>query len=296
MPSTPTLLAQLSDPHLQVGPGDGESARALAAGVRAVAALDPAPEAVLVSGDLAEHATAREYERVRELLAPLPMPVHVLAGNHDDRDGLREHFGEPSVGEDPSDAATAGEHRSGRTVPGEHASGAATAGRDRFAAGEPFQYATRCGPLRLVACDTTVPGRIDGRFEPDQIEWLDAALAADPATPTIVAMHHPPLLTGIGFADRSGMPEPDRRPLGDVMARHPQVRRIVAGHVHRTVAGTVGGCGVLVCPSVYLQAALDLTVPGRLELVPEPPGFAVHALVDGEVASHVSPVGRTPRA
>lgn len=249
------LIAQLSDPHVQVGPDDGESARALAAGVRAVAGLDPAPEAVLVSGDLVEHATAREYERVRELLAPLAMPVHVLGGNHDDRDGLREHFGEAD------------------------------------APGEPFRYATRCGPLRLVACDTTIPGRIEGRFEPEQIEWLDATLAADPATPTIVAMHHPPLLTGIGFADRSGLPEADRRALAATIARHPQVRRIVAGHFHRTIAGALGGCAVLVCPSVYLQAALDLTVPGDLTLVREPPGFAVHALVGDDVASHVQPIG-----
>src|SRR5207247_6993465 len=118
--SAPFLLAQLSDPHVRVGRGDDGPAEALAAAVRAVAALAPLPQAVLVSGDIADHGEAREYERARELLAPLPMPVHVLAGNHDDRDALRECFG----------AATA------------WAGGA----------GEQYQYATRCGPLRLVAC------------------------------------------------------------------------------------------------------------------------------------------------
>ena len=86
------ILAQLSDPHVLVGPGDRGSAESLAAGVAAVLALRPRPDAVLVSGDLADTASAAEYERVRELLAPLPMPVHVLPGNHDDRDALRAHF------------------------------------------------------------------------------------------------------------------------------------------------------------------------------------------------------------
>ena len=86
------ILAQLSDPHVLVGPGGRGSAASLAAGVAAVLALRPRPDAVLVSGDLADTASAAEYERVRELLAPLPMPVHVLPGNHDDRDALRAHF------------------------------------------------------------------------------------------------------------------------------------------------------------------------------------------------------------
>ena len=40
------MLAQLSDPHVDVGPGDTGSAAALAAAVRAVLSLDPAPDAV----------------------------------------------------------------------------------------------------------------------------------------------------------------------------------------------------------------------------------------------------------
>jgi Icc protein len=87
-----SLLAQLSDPHVRVD-DDGASARALAAAVHSVLELRPAPQAVVVSGDLADGAATGEYERLRELLEPLPMPVHVLAGNHDDRDALREHFG-----------------------------------------------------------------------------------------------------------------------------------------------------------------------------------------------------------
>ena len=90
-----TILAQLSDLHLQAGDDDRGAARALRTAVAAVLDLRPAPDAVLVSGDLGERGEPAEYALARELLAPLPMPVHVLAGNHDDHEALSEAFGTP---------------------------------------------------------------------------------------------------------------------------------------------------------------------------------------------------------
>jgi 3',5'-cyclic-AMP phosphodiesterase len=251
----PFLVAQLSDPH--VSDGDDDRGRLLADAVRAVAALDPAPGAVLVTGDLAEHGSAREYERVRELLSALAMPVHVLPGNHDHRDALRASFPLP----------------------------------DADAGSEDYRYATRCGPLRLVGCDTIQPGRDDGRLGPERLAWLDGRLAEDRETPTIVATHHLPLLMGIRAWDEIGLPDADRAGLADVIARHPQVQRIVAGHVHRTVIGGLSGCPVFACPSTWIQSLLDFGHPDRLALVPEPPGFALHVAVAGELVSHVQPVG-----
>jgi 3',5'-cyclic-AMP phosphodiesterase len=245
----PALLAQLSDPHVRVGPGDAGSARALAAAVDAVLALRTPPDAVLVSGDLAEHAVAEEYERVRELLAPLPMPVHVLPGNLDDAGALREHFGcEP-------------------------------------------RYAVACGALRLVACDTTLPGRDDGRLDAERLGWLEAQLAAEPDAPTIVAMHHPPLLIGIPVLDDIGLPAGDRDALAAVLAAAPQVRRVVAGHVHRAAVGALGGCVVVTAPSTNLQARLEIGARS-FDFVAEPPGFALHVAQEDHVVSHLQPVSR----
>lgn len=251
----PVVLAQISDPHLRIGPGDLGSADALAAAVRAVGELDPAPAALLVSGDLTDHATDAEYARVAELLAPLSMPIHVLPGNHDDPDGLRTHLGAP-----------------GRS-------------------GEPLQYAQRVGPLRLIACDTTRPGRIDGALGAERLGWLEAQLAEEPDTPTVIAMHHPPILTGVGALDVVGLPETDRIALGELVARNPQVRRLVAGHIHRTATGALNGCAAFVCPSSYLQLALDLGPSSGIALVREPPGFALHVATGDGLASHVQPIG-----
>jgi 3',5'-cyclic-AMP phosphodiesterase len=246
--SAPFLLVQLSDPHAGAEWGGGDPAAALAAAVDAVLALRP--DAVLVSGDLADHAADGEYEQVRALLAPLGVPVHVLPGNHDDRAALRRHFGAPGAG------------------------------------AEPVRYAIRCGPLRLVACDTSRPGRDDGELD---VAWVEAQLDADRETPTLLALHHPPLLTGLHAMDACGLAAPDRRALGELVARHPQVRCIAAGHAHRTATGRLGGCPVLLAPSTYVQARLDFETT-EMALAAEPPGFVVHALLDGELVSHVQPV------
>jgi 3',5'-cyclic-AMP phosphodiesterase len=229
---------------------------ALAAAVEAVQALRPRPDAVLVSGDLVEHAEDGEYDQVRELLAPIDAPIHVLAGNHDERAALRRHFALPGVKD------------------------------------EPVQYAADLGPLRLVVIDTTRPGEDPGALDEERLSWLDAELQSAPEAPTVLAMHHPPLVTGIPVLDAIGLPAEDRRALAAVVERHPQVRRLVAGHMHRTITAVLAGRAVLAVPSTYMQARLDFLAE-RLQTVPEPAGFAVHALLDGEVSSHIQQVDGT---
>jgi len=249
----PFVLVQLSDPHIGAVWADGDPVAGLAAAVASVRSLLPRPDAVLVSGDLADHATDAEYEQVRELLAPLDAPLYVLPGNHDDRRMLHRHFG----------------------VPG--------------ADGEPVQYAAKLGALRLVVLDTTRPGEDDGALDTERLAWLDDALRAAPEAPTLLAMHHPPLRTGSPAWDEIGLADVDRLALADVVARHPQVRRLVAGHVHRAITAELAGRVVLTVPSTYVQARLDFT-SDTIELAAEPAGFAVHAVLDGDVTSHIQPV------
>jgi 3',5'-cyclic AMP phosphodiesterase CpdA len=253
VPGTKALLIQLSDPHLGADWGGADAAARLAAVVTEVRRIAPEPVAVIVSGDLAEHAADGEYQLLEELLAPLAAPIHVLPGNHDDRAVLRRHFALPGVDQ------------------------------------EPVQYSVALGALRLLALDSTDPGHDGGRLDGDRIAWFDAELAVDTVTPTIVALHHPPLVTGMPAADAIGLPAADTLALGGVLARHPQVRRVIAGHFHRTVVGELAGVSVLAAPSTYLQATLDLSST-RLRFGQEPPAFALHFLREGALASHVATI------
>lgn len=248
------MLVQITDPHIGA-PQGGDPDRDLADAVRAVAALRPQPDAVLLSGDLTEHARPAEYARVRELLEPLTMPVLPLPGNHDERAALRAAF--PPPGEDGAEPDA------------------------------PYRYATTCGDLRLVVCDTALPGRPEGALDAEQREWLEQRLAEAPDTPTIVAMHHPPLLTGMPAFDAVGLRAEDRAALAELLRRQPQVRRVVAGHVHCASVAHLGDCVVLTSPSTW-------RVRPRLQLGAEdfvfadgPAGFALHTLVEGELVSHV---------
>jgi 3',5'-cyclic AMP phosphodiesterase CpdA len=253
--SEPFVLVQLSDFHVGADWGAGDPAAGLRAAVDAVRELRPGPDAVLVTGDLVEHGTDTEYMAVRELLVPLgDAPLLVLPGNHDDRAALRRHF----------------------DVPGEGA--------------EPVQYALTLGSLRVVVLDSTIPGEDAGRLDAPRLAWLDAALAAEPAPPTLIALHHPPLRTGSAAWDALGIPDAERRALAEVVARHPQVRRIAGGHVHRPVVAELAGRPVVSAPSTYLQARFDLRAQ-ELDVVAEPSGFAVHLLAGGELITHLHPLG-----
>jgi 3',5'-cyclic-AMP phosphodiesterase len=245
------LLAQISDPHL------GEPAiagvkpkKSLREVIKAIEKLPNRVDAILVSGDLAEHAAPAEYRLAAELVGRLGVPFYVLPGNHDDRATMREIF----------------------ALPG--------------SADEPLDYAVDLGPLCLVVLDSTIPGDDRGGFEPEQLRWLDAELATAPGQPTIVAMHQPPLTTAIADWDRVNMHPAERRALAAVIERHPQVRAIVGGHLHRIAASTLGGRPVVVAPSTFVQARPNFDTE-RVKLRGLYRGFVLHALLGDELSSQV---------
>jgi len=106
-----------------------------------------------------------------------------------------------------------------------------------------------------------------------------------PQVPTVLAMHHPPLVTGVPAWDAICLPAADRRELRGVLDRHRQVRRLVAGHLHCTMTGELAGRVVLTVPSTYVQARLEFGAQ-EIQLTAEPAAFAVHAMLDGELISY----------
>lgn len=255
----PKLLVQLSDTHIRL-PGQlayrrVDTAAFLAQAVASVLALPQAPVAVVVTGDLTDFGRAAEYAHLRSLLAPLRCPVYLLPGNHDDRAELRRAFPEHDWMRQTGDAF--------------------------------LQYAVDLGGLRLVAIDTSVTRAPHGELGEAHLAWLDDALAADRNTPTIVAMHHPPFATFIGHMDEIGLQQGGRE-LAAVIARHPQVERIVCGHLHRSIQARFAGTIAMTAPSTAHAVALDLASDGPSAFEMEPPGFLVHAWSEtGQVTSHL---------
>jgi len=248
----PVLLVQLSDLHIGGSENGVDPIPRLEAVIEAVRGLPNRPDAVLVSGDLTDDGEGGGYRIAREMLARLEVPLHVLPGNHDDRGRIRAAFDLPGEGD------------------------------------EPVNYSVDVGELRLVLFDSIVPGRDPGSYDPGRLAWLDRELAAQPERPTVLAVHHPPLATGVAEWDAINLDRCDREALGEVVARHPQLRAIVGGHLHRVAASTLSGCPVLAAPSTYLQV-LPNYYRDEVEFV-DPPGFAIHVWADGELASQVQAV------
>jgi 3',5'-cyclic AMP phosphodiesterase CpdA len=251
--AAPYLLLQISDTHLGAEWEGVDPDESLLRAVEAILTLGDRPDALLVSGDLTQNGTPAEYARLRDLLAPLDLEPHVLPGNHDLRGPLREAFGLPGEGE------------------------------------EPASHVVDLGPLRLVCLDSIIPGAEAGALDEGRVEWLEAALSQAPRKPTVIAMHHPPLRSEMPGFDRIALAAAGREALAGVLDRHPQVKRIVAGHVHRTIVAELAGRAVVTAPSTYLQAALDFSTE-KITMAADPPGFAIHAFLDGTLATHIQPI------
>jgi 3',5'-cyclic AMP phosphodiesterase CpdA len=95
-----------------------------------------------------------------------------------------------------------------------------------------------------------------------------------PRRPTVVIMHHPPFTTGIGHMDKIGLA--DASGLATVIGRHPQVERVLCGHIHRPIQVRFAGTIASTCPSPAHQVALDLDPAALSRFMMEPPGYQLH--------------------
>ena len=160
-----TLLAHVSDPHLDTSPERRarlERVLAAVAGYRGVTGL-------VLTGDLADHGADDEYRELRAVLAAsVPdLPTLLVPGNHDDREVLRRH------------------------LPGAPAEG-------------PLDTLLDVGDVRLVGLDSTIPGQDGGGLAASTVAFARAAVAGAPGR-VVLAMHHPAVAVGHAVVDGYGL-------------------------------------------------------------------------------------------
>jgi 3',5'-cyclic-AMP phosphodiesterase len=259
------LICQLTDLHVcAVGqPANrlSETNMFAARAFRTVATMNPAPDVVLITGDLTESGLPAEYANLAALIQKfLHMPVYVIPGNHDRRDNFRHDLAHlPGVTADPAYV----------------------------------QYAIDDYPVRLVMLDTVVFGSGHGELREEQLTWLDRTLAAAPDKPTMIGMHHPPFVCGIAHMDRINLRNTDA--FTAVVARHSQVKRIICGHHHRPIFTLVAHAIASISPSVAHQVELCFDPADKGAFNFEPPAFHLHhwTAADGFV-THVAYVETFP--
>ncbi|MGO4103438.1 phosphodiesterase [Leifsonia sp. YAF41] len=222
------FLLHLSDTHLLAGDhrlyGQVDSAEHLTQLFAEVEASGARPEAIIVTGDLADRGEPQAYDRLRDIVEPtaarLGARVIWVMGNHDDRAVFRTTL----LGELPTTS--------------------------------PIDDVVEINGLRVITLDTSVPGHHYGEVRPEQLEWLSEQLRVPAPDGTILAMHHPPVPSVLDLAVSVELR--DQGPLAQVL-RGSDVRSILAGHLHYSSTATFAGIPVSVASATcYTQ---DLTVP-----------------------------------
>jgi Icc protein len=208
-------IAHLSDPHLLAGGrlqyGAVDTEAGLARALARLAAVDPAPQALVLTGDLADKAEPAAYQRLRELVEPaaeaMGATVVWVMGNHDERAPYaRGLFGSDDDG--------------------------------------PQDRVHEVGGLRIVALDTSVPGYHHGDLTDGQLDWLADVLATPAPHGTLLAMHHPPLpLPMLRAAELIELREQHRLA---AVVEGTDVRGILSGHLHFSTWSTFAGVPVSV--------------------------------------------------
>jgi 3',5'-cyclic AMP phosphodiesterase CpdA len=255
------VFAQITDLHLRprgaAALGRVEVNTFAARAVAALRALRPVPDVVLVTGDITDFGEPAAYDVALRLFRTLAMPVLVMPGNHDARNAFRDAFdGWPGIG-----------------------------GADS----ERLCYLVDGKDAAVVVLDTLVEGEAHGNLGREQLDWLDQTLGGIAGKPTLIALHHPPMTTGIVHMDRIGLR--DAGELGAVVAAHGHVKRIVCGHLHRHIVGRLAHVPAICIPGVAHQVVLDLDPAAPAQFVMEPPAYALHMLTaDNDFASHLATV------
>jgi Icc protein len=266
------LIAQISDFHLRpegtLAYAVADTATPLRRAVDHINRLNPVPDIVLVTGDLVDEGAQESYDFLRHLLSSLKPPFVIIPGNHDHKESLRKSFPEHDY-----------LHR-GVEVDGE----------------KYICFTLENFPLRLIGLDTVTPGDHGGGFGPKRMEWLAGILEARPDAPTLLFMHHPPFASAIGHMDKEVFRGWEGFQV--LISKHPQVERVLCGHLHRPVFRRFGGTIASSCPAIGMQLYLDLREEALSTFIMEPPSVMLHLWTDlwGEKAllTHISLVEDYP--
>ncbi len=211
------IIAQISDTHIALDTPDADQRlRDLAATIADVNTLDPAPAAIVHTGDIVHNGRQDEYAEAASVLARARVPVYVVAGNKDDRKNLRAAFS------------------SYRYLGGGE--------------GEFVDYAIDDYPVRLIALDTVRAGSSKGDFCAERARRLIDLIDAETTKPIAVFTHHPPFEVMVG-PERLHFETPEKMSrLRRALQHSGRVVGVFSGHVHRAACGHVGRIPASIVP------------------------------------------------
>ncbi|MCA1991172.1 MAG: 3',5'-cyclic-AMP phosphodiesterase [Coleofasciculus sp. S288] len=251
---SPLLIAQVTDIHLFANPSKDllglPTVKSFHTVLEHLQELLPQPDLLLLTGDLSQDGKLKSYECLQNWLTPLGIPTYWLPGNHD----------QPTVMEQVLNQAPIFPQKS-------------------------FQ----AGGWQFLLLNSAVCGCVHGHLSPESLDWLDCQLQRTGEQPTLISLHHPPLLVNSKWLDRSTLQNSEE--LLKVIDRYPQVRLVVFGHIHQELERKRRGVRYLGTPSTCIQFMPESTEFG---LDTSDPGFRlINLYPDGTFKTRVERVAFT---
>lgn len=257
-----TAILQISDTHIvpegKLVSGRLDSAAALArlvARINAIRDQMGALDAVVVTGDLTHNGDSASFKRFRDLMAPLELPLLVIPGNHDARAPMRAAFD------------------------------------DHLPTDGPLNWTRQIGAVRLIGLDTLVEGQGLGTLTDASLEFLRHSLAEAAGSPVLLALHHPPFLSGIAFMDRITLT--NRADLQKVLTGYSGELRLICGHIHAMMVTQVAGHIAISAPSPASTFAYDRRAEAPVGFMDLGDGCLLHRWEEGFQSVRIGPEAGT---
>ncbi|HEY3486882.1 MAG TPA: phosphodiesterase, partial [Gammaproteobacteria bacterium] len=208
-------LVQLTDCHLLADCAADykgvNPSRSLKQVCEHIAEHHPDTGLLVLTGDLSQDESVESYTRLCSLVSQFKVPVYALPGNHDNLQNMRVAFGDKIE----------------------------------------INQSIVLEPWKIHLLNSTVPGETAGMLGASELDRLQQQLRLHSDAPSLIALHHHPVIIGSDWMDRLGLRNADA--LLSILHCHQQVKAVLFGHIHQAFHHRQGSITYLGTPSTCVQ-------------------------------------------
>lgn len=166
----------------------------------------------LCTGDLSQDGSAVAYQRFHDAISEFNRPAYWLPGNHDNVPVMKSTLNDDS-----------------KISP----------------------CVIDLDSWQIIMLDSAITGKVPGRLEKDQLDFLDKSLAASTGKNVMVCLHHHPVPMESRWLDGVALLNPED--LFEITDRYDHIKAMVWGHVHQLYEGIRNGVRMFALPSTCAQ-------------------------------------------
>lgn len=217
-------------------------------------ANEGAPDFILLTGDISMDETAESYQRVREIIEPINVPIYFLPGNHDCFETMKWAFKKGSQSNIRHDRSFVA---------------------DRWL---------------FVLLDSVLPQKVEGRIGEEELARLDQELKQHANLNALVCLHHNAIPIAKIPEEDKGLENAGA--FFRLLDKHINVRGVLWGHVHGKYEMSRNGVPLYATPSTCIQFTVE--EHGVSVAALPPGYRVLHLSPEGSIATRVNWLDELP--